>query len=59
MGLPSIAIEDYVKAMFHIEDEVGGVVTTTALAARLGVTASSASAMVKRLAAMGLAAHTP
>ncbi|MGI8702726.1 MAG: metal-dependent transcriptional regulator, partial [Nocardioidaceae bacterium] len=54
---PTSVIEDYVKGIYHLEGEAAA--TTTLLAARLGVTASSASAMVKRLDAMGLAAHAP
>lgn len=54
---PTSVIEDYVKGIYHLEGESAA--TTTLLAARLGVTPSSASAMVKRLDAMGLAAHAP
>ena len=53
------AIEDYAKAMYALEARGGGAVTTTALADRLGVTAGSASAMLKRLAERGLVEHTP
>ncbi len=55
----SAAVEDYVKAIYQVAEDTGGVVTTTGLAARLGVTAPSVSAMVKRLDAMGLVAHAP
>jgi len=55
----STAVEDYVKAIYHVAEDGGGVVATTALAARLRVTAPSVSAMVKRLAAMGLVTHAP
>jgi len=56
--VPTGVIEDYVKAIYHLEDEAAeDAATTSMLAARLGVTASSASAMVKRLDAMGLATH--
>jgi DtxR family Mn-dependent transcriptional regulator len=55
----SAAIEDYVKAIYALEQDGRGAVSTTALAARLGVTAGSASAMVKRLAERGLVDHRP
>jgi DtxR family Mn-dependent transcriptional regulator len=55
----SAAVEDYIKAIYQVADETGGVVTTTGLATRLDVTAPSVSAMLKRLDAMGLVAHAP
>jgi DtxR family Mn-dependent transcriptional regulator len=57
---PSEAVEDYAKAIYALQrrsPERG--VSTNDLAARLGVTAGSVSAMVKRLAADGLAEHRP
>ena len=56
---PSEAIEDYAKAIYALARRGDGTVTTTALAERLGVTAGSVSAMVKRLAERGLAEHVP
>ncbi|MDA2953708.1 MAG: metal-dependent transcriptional regulator, partial [Actinomycetota bacterium] len=54
------AVEDYVKAIFFIgRDSEDGQVSVGALAARLGVTPGSASAMVKRLAGQGLVVHEP
>lgn len=53
------AIEDYAKAIYALERRGEGAVTTNALAARLGVTPASASAMVKKLAERGLAQHEP
>lgn len=54
----SAAIEDYAKAIYALEERGDGcAVTTNALAERLGVTPASASAMVKRLDAMGLVTH--
>jgi DtxR family transcriptional regulator, Mn-dependent transcriptional regulator len=53
----SSAIEDYAKAIYALEERGEGAVSTTALAARLGVTAGSASGMVKRLDEMGLVTH--
>jgi len=56
----SSAVEDYAKAIYALEQRGGGVaVSTNALADRLGVSAGSASAMVKRLDALGLVAHVP
>lgn len=55
----SVAVQDYVKAIWGLEQRQPGKVTTTALAERLGVTAGSASAMVKRLAERGLVSHEP
>jgi DtxR family Mn-dependent transcriptional regulator len=52
------AIEDYAKAIYALERRDGSV-TTTALAERLGVTAGSASGMVKRLDELGLVEHRP
>jgi DtxR family Mn-dependent transcriptional regulator len=54
----SIAVEDYAKAIYALEER-DGTVTTTALAARLGVTPASASGMVRKLHEQGLATHEP
>src|SRR6201989_2186877 len=55
----SSAIEDYAKAIYALELRAPEAVTTNALAERMGVTPGSASAMVKRLRELGLAAHRP
>ena len=55
----SDAIEDYAKAIYALSRRGGGAVSTTSLSERLGVTPASASAMVKKLAERGLAAHVP
>jgi DtxR family Mn-dependent transcriptional regulator len=56
----SEAVEDYAKAIYVVQQRNGGgAVTTTALAARLGVTPASASGMAKKLAHLGLVARTP
>src|SRR5438874_7841377 len=55
----SSAIEDYAKAIYALERHRGVAVTTNALAERLGVTAASASGMVKRLGELGLVEHRP
>jgi DtxR family Mn-dependent transcriptional regulator len=57
--LPTQAIEDYVKAIYALEQRAGTAVPTTALADRVGVTPGSASAMLKKLAARGLVVHEP
>src|SRR5207248_2201939 len=55
----SSAIEDYAKAIYALERRAGEAVSTNALADRLGVTAASASGMVKRLCELGLVEHEP
>ncbi len=55
----SDAIEDYAKAIYALSHRDDRAVATNALAARLGVSAASASAMVKKLADRGLAVHVP
>src|SRR6201992_641326 len=56
-GLRSSAVEDYAKAIYALEERDAQPVSTTALAERLGVTAASASGMVKRLGELGLVTH--
>jgi DtxR family Mn-dependent transcriptional regulator len=55
----SQAIEDYAKAIYALERRDSEPVSTNALAERLGVTAASASGMVKRLGELGLVEHQP
>ncbi len=55
--LRSSAVEDYTKAIYGLQERDGRAVSTTALAERLGVTAASASGMVKRLCELGLVTH--
>ena len=54
--LRSSAVEDYTKAIYALQHRGGdtSAVSTNALAERLGVTAASASGMVKRLGELGL-----
>jgi DtxR family Mn-dependent transcriptional regulator len=54
----SDAIQDYLKAVYRLE-EGGGRVTTTALAKAMGVAPSSATAMLKKLSALGLVERAP
>jgi DtxR family Mn-dependent transcriptional regulator len=58
-GSVSSAIEDYAKAIYALQDRGSDSVSTTAIAERLGVTAASASGMVKRLGELGLVDHAP
>jgi DtxR family Mn-dependent transcriptional regulator len=54
----SSAVEDYAKAIYALQ-RGDGAVSTTALAERLGVTAASASGMVRKLDEQGLVTHVP
>jgi DtxR family transcriptional regulator, Mn-dependent transcriptional regulator len=54
----SDAIQDYLKEIYKLGQESERV-STSALAERQQVSAASASAMVKKLAALGLAEHAP
>ena len=58
-ALRSQAVQDYAKAIYALQRRAGDAVSTTALADRLGVTAASASGMVKRLDELGLVEHQP
>jgi DtxR family transcriptional regulator, Mn-dependent transcriptional regulator len=54
------AVEDYLKAIHILEEESGsGSVATQSVADRLGVSAASATNMLKKLDSMGLVAHAP
>jgi DtxR family transcriptional regulator, Mn-dependent transcriptional regulator len=52
----SDAIQDYLKEIYKLE-AAGTRATTSALAARLGVSPPSATAMLKKLASLGLVEH--
>jgi len=54
----TVAVQDYLKAIYALES-AGERVTTSALAARMGVSAPSATAMTKRLAELGLVERAP
>ncbi|MBX5470012.1 MAG: metal-dependent transcriptional regulator [Thermoleophilaceae bacterium] len=56
---PSSAVEDYAKAIYTLQSASGGAVSTNAIAERLGVTAASASSMVRKLGSLGLVEHVP
>lgn len=55
----SPAVEDYLKAIYRLQAETGEPVTTNALGGWLGVTASSASGMLRKLNDLGLIAYQP
>ena len=60
MDSVSSAVEDYAKAIYALETRSeGAAVSTNAIAERLGVTAASASNMVKKLDTLGLVRHEP
>lgn len=58
MAAPT-AIEDYVKVIYAHTEWQPDKITPSALAARLGLAASSVTEMVKKLAAQGLVTHRP
>ncbi len=53
------AVEDYAKAIYALERRDDGPVGTSALAERLGVLPGTVTAMLKRMAELGLAEHEP
>src|SRR5436305_5937905 len=56
--MESEAVQDYVKQIYLLQMQSGRA-TTNLLAERLEVSAAAATAMVKKLAEMGLAEHRP
>ena len=60
MAKPALtdAIQDYLKEIYKLQSD-GARVSVTALARRQGVSPASASAMVKKLAAIELVEHLP
>ena len=59
MPIPPTAIEDYVKVIYAHTEWQPEPISTGALAARLGLAASSVTEMVKKLVAQGLVVHEP
>jgi DtxR family Mn-dependent transcriptional regulator len=55
----SDAIQDYLKAIYKLQMECDGRVSVSSLSRATGVAAGSASEMVKKLAALGLADNVP
>src|SRR5512138_601367 len=56
--MPSISEDDYLKTIYHLGLE-GNPVGTMPVAEALGVSAASATNMIKKLAGLGLAEHSP
>jgi DtxR family Mn-dependent transcriptional regulator len=54
----SAAVEDYLKAIFKLQEE-GESVSTTALARKIGASPAAATKMIKQLAESRLIDHTP
>ncbi len=54
----SEAVQDYLKTIYKLQEQ-GGAVSTSALAQAMGVAAASATGMVKKLAGLKLARHSP
>jgi len=55
----SPAVEDYLKAIYRLQAEIGRPVTTNGLSDWLGVTASSASGMLRKLDDLQLVVYQP
>jgi DtxR family Mn-dependent transcriptional regulator len=55
----SEALEDYAKAIHALAAREEGPVGTTAIAERLGVSPGTVTAMLKRMAALGLVGYEP
>ena len=55
----SAAVEDYLKAIYRLQVEIDGPVTTNGLGDWLGVTPSSASGMLRKLDDLQLVAYQP
>ncbi len=53
------AVDDYLKVVYSLIERGAGHVGTSALAGKLGVSASSVSGMVRRLVGSGLVEHRP
>ncbi|MGX5681442.1 metal-dependent transcriptional regulator [Schumannella luteola] len=59
MAVLATAVEDYVKVIHGYTEWQPHRITTTVLAARLGLANSSVTEMVKKLVAQGLVSHEP
>src|ERR1700719_2781480 len=55
----SPAVEDYAKAIYHLEQQLGGAVSTAALAERMGIRPASVSGMLRKLDDLGYLKYTP
>jgi DtxR family Mn-dependent transcriptional regulator len=54
---PSVAVEDYLRGIFALQEGRGGPASTTDLARRLGLSISAVSGMTRRLRDAGLVVH--
>lgn len=61
LGTTTSAVQDYLKGLFMIGEGIGSddPVSTTAIAQHLGVSAASATNMLKKLDSLGLVVHVP
>lgn len=57
--MPSAAIDDYLKTVYHHTEWQTAPITPSQLAAELGLAPSTVTEMVQKLAAQGLVAHRP
>lgn len=57
--MPSAAIDDYLKTIYHHTEWQTDRITPSQLAATLGLAPSSVTEMVQKLAAQGLVSHRP
>jgi len=55
----SASVQDYVKAIYSLQARLADAVGTNDVAERLGVSAASVSAMVRKLGVLGLVEHEP
>lgn len=56
--MTSVSVQNYLKAIYQLQEQQG-TVTTSALAQELNISAASATNMVKKLAELKLARHSP
>lgn len=57
--VPSVAIDDYLKTIYHHTEWQSARITPSQLAAELGLAPSTVTEMVQKLAAQGLVSHRP
>ena len=61
LGTTTTAVQDYLKGLFTLGEGAGNddPISTTAIAQHLGVSAASATNMLKKLDSLGLVVHVP
>jgi DtxR family Mn-dependent transcriptional regulator len=59
LATQSQTVEDYLKAIYSLGERTDDPVTTSRVSERLGLSASSVSGMLRKLAAQGLIDHRP